>query len=99
MFSRADPVTLFVELKNVPKLTVKVYQFNPENHFLEKGATINPTISLDGLMPAEEKSYNYTQPPVAKFTMKFAFERIAKRNFGLFIIEFIGNGHMSRALI
>lgn len=35
-FKHGEPVKLYVELKNIPKLNVKIFEFNSENYYIQK---------------------------------------------------------------
>ena len=35
-FKHGDTVKLYVELKNIPKLNIKIFEFNSENYYLQK---------------------------------------------------------------
>jgi hypothetical protein len=46
-------VQLFVELKNIPKLTVKVFEICTENYYLKAMKEIDSSVNLDGLIASE----------------------------------------------
>lgn len=96
-FKSDDDVSLDVYIKNVPKLVVKVFEINTLNHYLSKKAELDTSIDLDGLIACDEYSYTYEEPPLRRVMHRFDFPKIRKR--GVYIIEFIGNGISSRALI
>lgn len=98
-FKGADTVNIFVELKNIPNLLVKVFEFNPENYYLKENRELDGTINLDGLIATEEHTFEFKEPPVQKFTKEFTFESISKKRTGIFIIDFIGNGLSTRVII
>ncbi|MGY8690675.1 MAG: hypothetical protein ACKVHP_23425, partial [Verrucomicrobiales bacterium] len=59
---------------------------------------INTDLNLDGLVPNEELSFDYDEGPFKRVKRHFTFEQLnAKR--GVWVLEFIGNGKSSRALI
>jgi len=93
----ADPVTLDVALKNVPTLIVKVYEINTLNYYRERNQEISTDVDLDGLVANDEKVVNYTQTPIQRHVEKFEFPNLTKP--GVYVIELIGNGRSSRALI
>lgn len=97
-FSPADDVSLSVYLKNVSDLLVKVYEINTENYYLDRKREINTDLNLDGLIANEEKSYQYDVDPIRRTSQTFAFDSLKGRR-GVWVIEFIGNGMSSRALI
>ena len=56
-------------------------------------------INLDGIIPSEEKLFDFNESEIKKFKREFNFENITKEKRGIFIIEFIGSGLLSRAVI
>ena len=57
---------LNVELKNIPYLTIKIFEFCTENFYLKNSKEIDNSINLDGLIASEEKEFKYTDPPIVK---------------------------------
>lgn len=62
-------------------------------------APVNDSINLDGLIASEQTEHVFNYPPVVKTTKEFTFEKLTAKDKGVFIIEFIGNGITSRAII
>ncbi|CAD8169655.1 unnamed protein product [Paramecium pentaurelia] len=98
-FFKGDPVTLYIELKNISNLTIKIFQINMKNFYMAKSEQLTSNLCLDGFIPTEEINFNYDYPPIKKVIKEFSFESIQKSERGTFIIEFIGNGLSSRAII
>jgi len=99
----ADDVTLEVRIKNAPKLIVKVYELNPLSFFLTQNRQLNTDINLDGLVANEEKTHDFSAEPTGsnpfrRIARKFNFPGMKGRR-GAWIVEFIGGGKSSRALI
>jgi hypothetical protein len=94
----SDSVQIDVELKNVPTLIVKVFEINTERYFKDNLKQLPDDIQLDGLVANEEKLFKYTQPPVRRHRERFDFPALSQRR-GFFVIEFIGNGKSSRAIV
>src|SRR6185436_1461904 len=92
-----DPVKLDVDVKNVETLAVKVFEINTLNYYSAKGEELDTSIDLDGLVAAEEKTYTYKDPPMRRVRRTFEFPMLKRA--GVFVIEFIGGGISSRALI
>lgn len=57
---------LYVELKNISKLTIKIFEFCSENYYLKNLKEIDPSINLDGLIATEEFVVCYNEPPIVK---------------------------------
>jgi hypothetical protein len=90
-------VSLEVDVKNVKKLIVKIYELNAENFFRQQLQAISTSINLDGLVPNHERSLEYAVAPLLKVRHKFDFPELD--NPGVYVVDFIGNGISSRALI
>lgn len=93
----ADPVKLEVHVKNVKNLIVKAFQIDPFNLYRESGQEIDQAIDLDGLIAAEERTFEYAQSPLVRHLETFEFPSMVGR--GLWVVELIGNGKSSRAVI
>ena len=92
-----DTVKLDLYLKNVDKLIVKVFEVNTENYYRTKKKEISADIDLDGLEANDEKTYTYSTSPFERVKRSFTFDKL--NGAGVFVIEFIGNGQSSRAVI
>ncbi|MFC1806097.1 hypothetical protein ACFL09_03865 [Planctomycetota bacterium] len=96
-FDVDDPVVLDLSVKNVKQLIVKVFEINSLNFYRTAGRELHTGINLDGLVANEENEHKYGEPPLRRVKRTFKFATLAKR--GNYIIEFIGGGRSSRALI
>jgi hypothetical protein len=97
-FAAGAPVSIGIEIKNVRQLIVKVYEINALNYYLQEGLEVNTDLELDGLVANSEKSYTYDEPPLRRILRKFDFPELANKR-GVWVVELIGNGRSSRALI
>lgn len=97
VYRAQDPVSLDVDLKNVETLAVKVFEINTLNYYTARGQEVDTSIDLDGLVAAEEKTTKYKEPPLRRVRRTFDFPSLKRP--GIFVIEFIGGGISSRALI
>ncbi|MFZ5950765.1 MAG: hypothetical protein ACOYXC_08665 [Candidatus Rifleibacteriota bacterium] len=92
-----DNIEIEARVKNINKLIVKVYQINTSSFYRTNLNEISTSIDLDGLVANYEKTFNYDQPEHRRHHEKFSFHDLPQR--GIFVIELIGNGISSRALI
>jgi len=92
-----EPVSIDVDVKNVETLVVKVFEVNALNFYLSRGAEIDTSVDLDGLVAAEEKTYAYGESPLRRVRRTFEFPSLSRP--GVFVVEFIGGGISSRALV
>ncbi len=93
-----DEVSLKVHLKNVPKLIVKVFEINTLNYYRNLGNEVSTDIDLDGLVANHVEVHEYKDSPQLRIARNFKIPAIEKRR-GLWVIEFIGGGKSSRAVI
>ena len=96
-FAADDAVSLDVFVKNVPSLLVKVFEVNAANYYRDFKREVNTDINLDGLVANREETFDYNEPPMRRVKRHFEFPELNKR--GVYVIDFIGNGRSSRALI
>lgn len=96
-FSPDELVRLDLNIKNVPTLRIKIYEINTANYYRTKGENIDIDIDLDGLVPGTQRKLAYQQGPLLRHEEHFEFPELKGR--GVYVVEFIGNGKSSRALI
>ena len=96
-FDVDEVVELELFTKNVDKLIVKVFEINTYNFYRKQQREVDTDISLDGLVANKEQLYEYDDAPLLRKSRKFKFEDLNKR--GVYVIDFIGGGKSSRALI
>jgi len=99
IFGADEPVSLDVFVKNMGEtgLFVKVYEINAFNYYRDAGRDVNTDINLDGLVANEEKVHKYKEVDLRRVRRTFKFPALTKR--GVYVVDFIGNGKSSRALI
>ncbi|NLG34189.1 MAG: transcription antitermination protein NusB [Lentisphaerae bacterium] len=97
VFDATDPVRLTAFVKNVPSLIVKVYEINTLNYYRETGRPLNLAINLDGLVASSERRLTFPDAPELRSARVFEFPELDKR--GAYVVELIGNGKSSRALV
>ncbi len=96
-FTGDEPVVLDVATKNVATLVVKTYAVNLSNFYKDKRTEPGLDIDLDGVVPNEEKAYEYKDSEFRSIPRKFDFPSLKGR--GAYVVEFVGNGKVSRALV
>ncbi len=96
-FRAEEAVALDLYIKNVPTLMVKVFEVNTTNFYRTQKHEVDTAINLDGLIANSEKTYTYTDSAFRRMSRKFEFPQLAKP--GVYVIDFIGAGKSSRALI
>ncbi|HUV39142.1 MAG TPA: hypothetical protein VMY39_05980, partial [Planctomycetota bacterium] len=97
LFAPDDEVRLDVFTKNVEKLIVRVFEINTVNYYRDLGREVDTDVNLDGLVANSEQVHTYTEPALRRVKRTFAFPGLKQR--GVYVVEFIGNGKSSRALL
>ena len=97
-FQPGDTAQFDVIVKNTPKLIVKIYELNALNFFLTQKRQLNTDLNLDGLVANSEQTHNFDASPFKRTRQAFKFPEL-KGKRGAWIIEFIGTGRSSRALV
>ncbi len=96
-FQPGEAVKLAVHVKNVEQLLVRIYRINELNYYREEGKEVDTTIALDGLVPNYEVTHRYSEPPIRRVGRTFEFAEINAP--GVWVVELIGSGRSSRAVI
>ncbi|MBN2452577.1 MAG: hypothetical protein JXR77_19490 [Lentisphaeria bacterium] len=96
-FGVDDAVRLKVALKNTPQVILKTYEINTVNWYRGKQEEVTETVDLDGLVSSDERTLDFTQAPLLRHIE--TFELAALNRPGVWVVECIGNGRSSRALV
>ncbi|MFO0926018.1 MAG: hypothetical protein U0736_03140 [Gemmataceae bacterium] len=96
-YAADEPVRLDLFVKNVPTLLVKVFEINTRGVYRARLQEIDTDLNLDGLVANAEKTYRFDDPPLRRVARPFAFPELNKP--GVYVIDFIGAGKSSRALV
>ncbi len=96
-FAADEPVHLDLFVKNTPTLIVKVFEINAPNYYRTHARELSTDINLDGLVANAEQTHAYADPPLRRVARRFEFPQLARP--GVYVIDFIGGGKSSRALV
>ncbi len=96
-FAADEPVRLDLFVKNVPTLLVKIFEVNTLNFYRTHQREVDTDINLDGLVANAEETHTYAEPPSRRIGRRFEFPNLKKP--GVYVVDFIGGGKSSRALI
>ena len=91
------PVTIEVDVKNVPQLVVKTFRIDPVAYYLARRAEVDTTVDLDGMVASDEMVLRSDLPAIRRVRQRIALPGCSRP--GTYVIELIGNGKSSRALI
>ena len=91
------PVSLDMHVKNVRTLLIKVFRINTEAFYRDNGSDVNTNIELDGLVPNWQRTVEFDNPPLDRVRRHFEFPELSEP--GVYVVDFLGNGRSSRAVI
>ncbi len=86
-----------MHIKNVSTLIVKVFEINTQNFYRQYGREVDTDVNLDGLVANVEQTYKYDESPFHRVRRTYDFPMLNKP--GVYVVDFIGNGQSSRALV
>ncbi len=95
MFASEDDAQLVLELKNVSKLLVKIYEINPRNYYRTFNKPITTDVDLDGLVANAQRQLEYSQPSDRRHVEKIELPELTGR--GVWVVDLLGGGQRSRA--
>jgi hypothetical protein len=95
----ADHAKVVIELdtKNTPTLLVRVFAIDTLRWLQEKGTDVDVSIDLDGLVATHEVAIPCAEPAIRRVRRRLELPGLDQP--GTFVIECVGNGLRSRALI
>ena len=97
-FNKND-IELSILVKNVPKLEIREYEFDVFRYLKEHGKDPEFDINLDGLLPRSRRELKYDFLKQHEHLETFKFPEFDKKQRGYFIVDFIGGGLQSRAVV
>ena len=98
IFKLDEEIEIVLEIKNIKNLYLKIYEINTENYYYTKKEEVDEAVPLDGIIPFFEKNFFITNKPQLLIKKKLKIKKLPKKR-GLYVIELIGNKHVSRAVI
>ena len=96
-FASSDDVTLSIDVKNVPKMRVAVYELDAAAACRAANGEARSDIDLDCAVPTHERIVDYSQPSVVRHRETLSFPELKEP--GLYVVECSGRGVASRALV
>ena len=96
-FGADDKVALEVFVKNVPELQIKVFRINELACYQARGVEVDTRLDLDGMVASDEHTRRFEAPPIERARITIDLPGCARP--GTYVVELIGNGTSSRALI
>jgi hypothetical protein len=96
-FGVDEPIVLEADIKHVPELVVKVFRIDPLAYFQLHRREIGVEVDLDGLAASHELVMSFSEPPVRRVRRRIELPMCARA--GTYVIDLIGNGRSSRAVV
>ena len=96
-FASSDDVTLSIDVKNVPKMRIAVYELDAAAACRAAKGEARSDIDLDCAVPTSERTIDYSQPSVVRHRETLSFPELKEP--GLYVVECSGQGVASRALV
>jgi hypothetical protein len=96
-FAVDEPILLDADVKNVAELVVKVYRIDPLAYFQLHRREVSSDVDLDGLAASHELVMRFSEPPVRRVRRRIELPMCTRG--GTYVIDLIGNGMSSRAVI
>ncbi|MEL6110679.1 MAG: hypothetical protein AAFU85_32130, partial [Planctomycetota bacterium] len=104
-FARNNPRTfttdaetkLLVDVKNIEKLVVRVYEMNALAFHRTNSGQLDTDVDLDGLVATHERTIQYDRPQIVKHRESIAIPEIQGR--GVWIVDLVGQGLRARTLV
>lgn len=94
---QGEALALEVNVKNVSQLLVKVFRIDPLTYFSLHQQPVPASLDLDGLAASHEQTLTFSEPAVRRVRRRLELPQCERA--GCYVIDLIGNGTSSRALI
>jgi len=96
-FTAGEPIALDVDVKNVGELVVKVFRIDPLAYFQHHHREVDTALDLDGLAASHEQTLAFPEPAIRRVRRRVELPSCARP--GTYVIDLIGNGTSSRAVV
>ena len=97
-FAIGEEPSLFVDIKNVSSLSIKLFEINLESYYKKTSRAMMVDVNLEGLTPSFEKVIEYKSPQYLLLREELKFPEL-KGKTGAFAIDLYGGGRHSRAVL
>ena len=97
-FAADGDVTLAIDVKNVQKMRLAVYDLDAAEALEKLGDEVKDDIDLDGCVPTAERTLDYSRfPALVRHAERLELPELRKP--GLYVVECSGAGRCSRAVV
>lgn len=91
------PVELKADIKRVDEVQLKIFEIQTFNYYTTHRAPLDQAVDLDGLTATHERTIRTAGDPARRVRHTFPLPEITRR--GVYVIELIGGGVSSRAVL
>ena len=97
-FAADDDVALAIDVKNVKKMRLAIYDLDPLEVLAKSGGKEKDDLDLDGCVPTAERTLDFTRhPSLVRHAERLALPELKRP--GLYVVECSGGGRSSRAVV
>ncbi|MCC9603935.1 hypothetical protein LOC67_25565 [Stieleria sp. JC731] len=96
-FDSDDQTNLIVDVKNIDKLVVRIYEINSLAYYRNHSSTLDTDIDLDGLVPTHERTIEFDRPSIVRHRESISIDEAQGR--GVWIVDLMGEGRRARTII
>ena len=96
-FVSEEPIALDVDVKHVAELVVKVFRIDPLAYFQHHRREVDAAVDLDGLAASHELVLRFLEPAIRRVRRRIELPACTRP--GTYVIDLIGNGMSSRAVV
>lgn len=97
-FAADDDVALTIDVKNVKKMRLAIYDLDPLEVLMKNGGKEKDDLDLDGCVPTVERTLDYARhPSLVRHAERLALPELKQP--GLYVVECSGGGRSSRAVV
>jgi hypothetical protein len=96
-FGVDEPIVLEADVKHVPELVVKVFRIDPLAYFHLHHRELAVDVDLDGLAASHELVMRFSEPAIRRVRRRIELPMCSRA--GTYVIDLIGNGMSSRAVV
>ncbi len=96
-YGKDEKVAIDIDVKNVNKLLLKGFEIDAFNYIRGEGKEVDASINLDGLVANQETTHEYSELGLRR--VRRHIELPSLDHSGVYVVELIGNGISSRAVI
>ncbi|MCC5851140.1 MAG: hypothetical protein JJU29_23870, partial [Verrucomicrobia bacterium] len=92
-----ENIELDIDVKRVDSVLIKIYELQTFNYYSTRRQPVDQAVDLDGLVATHERRLETAAAPGRRIRHSLEFPEITER--GVYVIELIGGGVSSRALL